>query len=272
MSCVQATVLMLALAGIGAALAQDHSAAPMMAPARSPLTEQGWSDLSTRSGRISDADSIVDQFRERFPDRPRIAVLWHQALSDRVSDWYGYHRTTLAMSGKSSQSDGKKRTQQQGNVAAGVQSETRGVPGERQKETSFALRDGLIGTFQSAGASMVDEGLARRLSDNALEDGTFSRLSPDQLRLQMRALAEYADYVLELTAGDGSDPGYRVRVLSTENATVVTTFSTTAEPPESEKESHWVATSSGYQKRDMPVSLSQIGRELALLTMERMRP
>ena len=42
-----------------------------------------------------------------------------------------------------------------------------------------------------------------RITDNALETGEFSRLSPDQRRLEMRALGEHADMLLvfrELTS------------------------------------------------------------------------
>ena len=254
--------------------AEDHQAAPMMAPAQAPLTEDAYREKNKPRGRQGQADAIVAAFRERF-EQPRIAVFWHRALPDRVSDWHSRHRVALGQSARvAGQADGES-VDLKGQASASAQLESRGAaPAEGGNRAAFELQDGLIQTFQDGGARMVDQNLAQRLTDNALEDGTFSRLSPDHARLQMRALAEHADYVLELTAGPGfaDQPGYRVRVLSTVDAAVLATFVTSGEPPEEERGHTWVATSSGYQKRERPLSLSAVGREIALRTMEKMRP
>lgn len=254
--------------------AEDHDAAPMMAPAQAPLTEDAYREKHKPGGRQGQADAIIAAFRERF-DQPRIAVFWHRALPDRVSDWHSRQRVAVGQSARvSGQADGES-VDMQGQASAGAQLEYRGAaPAEGGNRAAFELQDGLIQTFQDGGARMIDQSLAQRLTDNALEDGTFSRLSPDHARLQMRALAEHADYVLELTAAPGFDqaPGYRVRVLSTADASVLATFVTSGEPPEDEREHSWVATSNGYQKREQPLLLSEVGREVALRTMEKMRP
>ncbi|HAB09025.1 MAG TPA: hypothetical protein DCE38_11290, partial [Alcanivorax sp.] len=110
-------------------------------------------------------------------------------------------RATVGVRGEfeASGPDGDSQGNAQGQATA--QNEYR--DGERPTDNRAAheLQSGLITTFRSAGASVVDRALAARLTDNALEDGSFSRLSPDNARLRMRALAEHADFVMELTAG-----------------------------------------------------------------------
>lgn len=261
-----------ALAGVALA-AQDHDAAPMMAPPKAPMSEEAYHDAHKPAERQGQADAIIAAFRQRF-EQPRIAVLWDNALPDRVSDWHGHHRGVVVQRARiAGQAEGGT-VDLDGQADIAAQAEYRdAVPGERNHAVAFDLQDGLISTFQEGGARMVDQRLAQRLTDNALEDGTFARLSPDQARLQMRALAEHADYVLELTADANfaATPRYRVRVLSTGDATVLTTFTTSGEPPETEREHSWVATPNGYQKREQPLLLSEVGRELALRTMEKMR-
>ena len=91
----------------------------------------------------------------------------------------------------------------------------------------------------------------------------------------MRALAEHADFVMELTAGPSFEdqPVYQVRVLSTRDASVLAVFTSTGRRDNDEDPPYqWVATDRGYEKRVQPVSLAETGRELALQTMARMAP
>jgi len=267
-----ARLTLTALAGSVLA-AEDHRAAPMVAPAQAPLTEQAYDEANQPPGRQGQPDDIIAAFRQRF-DEPRIAVFWNRALPARVSDWYGHYRASAGQSARVSGEAEGETVNLSGRASASAQAEYRGDrPDHSGDQAAFELQDGLINAFQDGGARMVDQSLAQRLTDNALEDGTFSRLSPDNARLQMRALAEHADYVLELTADPGpAQPRYRVRVLSTADATVLATFVTSGEPPEDENDRTWVATSSGYQQREAPLSLTRVGRELALRAMEKMRP
>ena len=91
--------------GLGAALAlagtagaqTDHSPAPMMAPAKAPLSEEAYREQQAPGGRRDDADTITARFRDRFSGdgEARIAVLWNEALSSRVSDWQSRQRATV---------------------------------------------------------------------------------------------------------------------------------------------------------------------------------
>lgn len=258
-----------------AGAAEDHEEAPMMAPADPPMTEDAFNESNREDGRTASPEDILARFRTAFEgsDTPRIAVFWNRELPARVSDWRSNRRVVLGISGEAAGTEKGEPTDIKGKVAIGAQAEYRDDRAREQaRETAFALQSGLIDTFREGEATVIDQALAQRLTDNELEDGTFSRLSPDQLRLQMRALAREADYVLELTtAPDFEDEEtYRVRVLSVKDASVVAMFSSTGQPPEDEREEKWVATDSGYQKKERPVSLKDVGRELALQTMDRM--
>lgn len=262
-----------------AAIAQtDHSPAPMMAPAKAPLSEEAYRDQQAPGGREEDADTITARFRDRFSGdgEARIAVLWNEALSSRVSDWQSRQRATLGVRGEfeASGPDGDSQGNAQGQAIAQNEYRDGGQPASDNR-AAHELQSGLITTFRSAGASVVDRALAARLTDNALEDGSFSRLSPDNARLRMRALAEHADFVMELTAGPAFEdrPVYQVRVLSTRDASVLAVFTSTGRRDNDEDPPYqWVATDRGYQKREQPLSLAETGRELALQTMARMAP
>ncbi len=111
----------LALAGTAAAQT-DHSPAPMMAPAKAPLSEEAYREQQAPGGRRDDADTITARFRERFSGdgEARIAVLWNEALSSRVSDWQSRQRATVGVRGEfeASGPDGDSKGNAQGQATA----------------------------------------------------------------------------------------------------------------------------------------------------------
>lgn len=256
--------------------AGEHEASPMMAPADAPVSEEEFENGNAPEGRQSPADEIVERFRARYggEENPRMAVFWNRKLPERVSDWRSQRRVVLGISGEAEGTDEGKATDLESRGAITSQAEYRGVRRHYDNDSAFALQSGLIRAFRDAGATVIDQALAQRITDNALEDGTFARLSPDQTRLEMRALDRHADYVLELTASESFDDEeiYRVRVLSVDNASVLASFTTPARPPGSEDQAEWITTDSGYEKRERPLSMTEVGRELALETMNHMAP
>ena len=257
--------------------AEPHAAAPMMAPAtgNAPWTEQAFHARAKGPGRTLSEGAILAGFRTRYSASPRIVVLADAPLSRQVSDWHSRARLTSNSRAEIAYLDDDGRHAAIARQSDATQLETRGARSPRHYETArlFGIRSGITDALRSAGAIIVDEGLAERLTDNALEDGGFSRLSPDQLRLQTRMLAEHADYVLELTPQPASAPGssYRVRVLSVENASLLANFASDGRPPIDASNSAWVATSHGYEKREREPSAADIGRELALQAMQHMQ-
>lgn len=253
--------------------AADHAAAPMMAPARAPMSEARFNELAEVQGRSLPAETIITRFKVRHAQSPRFAVFWNRELPTRVSDWHGDLRSSVEGSASVSGEFDDKAVDLQGRSRGAAQVERRGgQPADAGSGTmAFDLQAGLATAFAEAGARIIEQSLAMRLTDNALEDGSFSRLSPDQARLQMRALAEHADYVLELRADAlGDDPVYRVRILSVKDASVVAAFSSSGRPPESEQAKVWVVGEGGYTRRDRPQTADAVGRELALHAMEQL--
>lgn len=253
--------------------AEDHGAAPMLAPAKAPMTEEAFRQSSTPGGRQGSASQIITAFRQHFGDRrPRLAIFWNDALPARISDWSSQHRVVLTAAGSSKGIRDGKEENLAGEGRLALQAETRSSPVLPGEEMAFALQSGLIQGFREGKAKVIDRTLANRITDNALEDGTFDRLSPDMARLEMRALDKHADYVLEVIADDDfvEHPMYRLRVLSVKDGSVLVSLPSTGRPPESEREKNWVASDKGYEKREKPVALSDVGRELALHVMETM--
>jgi hypothetical protein len=269
----------LCLAGASATpllAADEHKAAPMMAPADAPVREQEFEKGNRPEGRQATAQDILERFRARFAgeDPLRFAVFWNRELPERISDWRSQRRVVLGISGEAKGTDQDKATDLESRGAITSQAEYRGTRRHYDSDTAFALQSGLIRALREAGVSVIDQALAQRITDNALEDGTFARLSPDRARLAMRALDRHAEYVLELTAGEnfGDEATYNVRVLSVNDASILASFTTPARPPETSDQTEWVTTESGYEKRERPLSMTQVGRELALETLSRMAP
>jgi hypothetical protein len=271
----QAMLLLLGAMSSTVTFAQrDHDAAPMLAPAQTAMSEQQFAESMEESGRQQSESSILKSFRLSFPNKPRVAVFWNREFPHRVSDWYSNTRTSVNAKGKLLVQGGENPREETGRGSISEQHEYRGGPtaNSHSNNVALSLQSGLIRALNSGGATVIDQSMARRITDNALEGGTFERSSPDQLRLQMRALAKHADYVLELVIGSNyvDDGLYQVRVLSIKDASILTTFSTQAKPPESETESAWVVAGSGFEKRNKPVPAEVYGREIALRTMANM--
>jgi|TARA_R110001592_G_scaffold180288_1_gene422516 hypothetical protein len=269
--------VLLGLAAMSSALSfaqQDHSAAPMIAPQQTAMSEDQYAASLEEPGRQESEALILERFREAFPNKPRMAVLWNSEFPNRVSDWYNQRRGSLGVTGELSVTGSKDAREERGRASATGQVEHRGsaTTHSERDNTALNLQSGLIDSFRSAGATVIDQSMARRITDNELESGTFERASPDQLRLQMRALAKHADYVLELIIGNNyiHDGLYQIRVLSVKDASILATFSTEARPPDSEVESAWVVSGSGFDKRERAVPAETIGREIALRTMIKM--
>ncbi|MDX1803175.1 MAG: hypothetical protein R3292_03785 [Alcanivorax sp.] len=253
---------------------QDHPAAAMMAPAQVPMSEEKYAESQRDTAQRPPEKAVIKRFRQAFPapGKPRIAVFWNRQFPARVSDWYSYYRNRLSAGGELAVT-GKNARQEKGHGSLSTGQENRGeLQQPDHNALALGLQSGLIAAFKRGGATVIDQAMAQRITDNALEDGTFERASPDQQRLQMRALARHADYVLELVVGSEFDRDglYQVRVLSVQDASVVAVFSTDGKPPGSKDKHVWVVGDDGFEKRDPPQPMSVTGKEIALQTMASM--
>jgi len=252
--------------GLSLAASQSHEAAPMMAPAQKPLTDNDLQNERSEPQRQESASAILDRFRAAFDgNMPRVAVFWNRAFDDQVSDWRSNTRGVLSARGSLNGSvpDGNVDLQGQSQVAA--QGEYRSNPTAGPASPAFELQSGLVSQLTKAGVTVVDRNAIMRITDNALETGDFSRLSPDQRRLEMRALGEHADMLLVFRRL--ADDRFEIEVLDVHNGSVRAMLSSNGVPPEKAKARQWKATDHGFQKVEQTVTLNEIGGELALQTL-----
>jgi hypothetical protein len=237
--------------GLSLAASQSHEAAPMMAPAQKPLTDNDLQNERSEPQRQESASAILDRFRAAF--------------DDQVSDWRSNTRGVLSARGSLNGSvpDGNVDLQGQSQVAA--QGEYRSNPAAGPASPAFELQSGLVSQLTKAGVTVVDRNAIMRITDNALETGDFSRLSPDQRRLEMRALGAPADMLLVLRRL--ADDRFEIEVLDVHNGSVRAMLSSNGVPPEKAKARQWKATDHGFQKVEQTVTLNEIGGELALQTL-----
>lgn len=251
--------------------ANDHAAAPMKASPQKPLTEDDLINEANASQRSESAERILQRFRQGMGrNNPRMAIFWNQEFNDQVSDWASRRRVVVSgeasLRGEVPEGD----LNLDGNSRSAVQAETR--PARRAAATApaFDLQSGFITQLTRAGVAVVDRDAIMRITDNSLEDGKFERLSPDQARLEMRALAQHTDYLMVLNQTSGNE--FHIRILNVSDGSVRAMISSNGVPPETDEDRRWIATDSGFEKRERQVSMKDVGQELALQTLANLSP
>lgn len=252
--------------GFSLAASQSHEAAPMMAPAQKPLTDSDLQNERSAPQRLESEEAILDRFHAAFDgNTPRVAVFWNRAFDDQVSDWRSSTRGVVSARGslKGNVPDGNVDLQGQSQIAA--QGEYRSNRTTGPASPAFELQSGLVSQLTEAGVTVVDRNAIMRITDNALETGDFSRLSPDQRRLEMRALGEHADMLLVFRRI--ADDRFEIEVLDVHSGSIRAMLSSNGVPPEKNKARRWKATDHGFQKVEHTFTLDEIGGELALQTL-----
>lgn len=252
---------------LAAQAATDHAAAPMKAAPQKPLTVDDLRNEANAAQRTETAEAILQRFRAGVGnDNPRMAVFWNRAFNDQVSDWASQRRVVVSGQGslRGEIPDGKINLDGQSNAAAQV--ETRAGRRNAPLAPAFDLQSGFVSQLTRAGVNVVDRDAILRITDNALENGEFARLSPDQARLEMRALSEHADYLMVLSQVSGRE--FHVRVLDVTDGAIRAMVNSNGVPPETDEDRRWVATDRGFEKLERQVSLRDVGQELALQTLD----
>lgn len=256
---------------LGVAASTSHEAAPMMAPAQKPLIENDLQKELFAPQRQESAESILNRFRASFgSNKPRVAVFWNRAFDDQVSDWNSNSRSVVSARGTLTGEIPDGKVDLQGASQAAAQAEYRSNRNRAAASPAFELQSGLVSQLTEAGVTVVDRDAIMRITDNALETGDFSRLSPDQRRLEMRALAEHADMLMIFNRL--TERAFDIEVLDVNSGAIKAMLSSNGVPPEKQKAHQWKATDHGFQKIEQTVTLSEIGEELALQTLAKVAP
>lgn len=248
---------------LAAQAASDHAAAPMKAAPQKPLTADDLKNEANASQRSESADSILERFQRGMgQNNPRMAVFWNREFNDQVSDWASRRRVVVSGEGSLRGEIPEGDVNLDGESRAAAQVETRSARRLEPAAPAFDLQSGFVAQFTRAGVTVVDRDAIMRITDNALENGEFSRLSPDQARLEMRALDQHADYLMVLS--QVSTDEFQIRILDIKDGSIQAMVSSNGVPPETDEDRRWVATDSGFEKRERRVSLNDVGQELAL--------
>lgn len=251
---------------LNAQAANDHAAAPMKASPQKPLTEDDLINEANASQRSESARDILQRFAEGMgQDNPRMAIFWNRGFNDQVSDWASRRRVVVSGEGSLNGEIPDGDINLEGQSRAAAQVETRGGRGNAPMAPAFDLQSGFVSQLTRAGITIVDRDAIMRITDDALENGEFSRLSPDQARLEMRALGQHADYLMVLSQVSGNE--FNIRILDVTDGSIRAMVSSNGVPPETDEDRRWVATDKGFEKRDRQVSLKDVGQELALQTL-----
>lgn len=251
---------------LAAQAASDHAAAPMKAPAQKPLTEDDLINEANASQRSESSQAILQRFAQGMgQNNPRMAVFWNRSFNDQVSDWASRRRVVVSSSDSLRGEVPEGDLNLDGNSGSAVQVETRSSYRSATAAPAFDLQSGFITQLTRAGVSVVDRDAIMRITDNSLEDGLFERLSPDQARLEMRALDQHADYLMVLSQVASDE--FQIRILDVKNGSIRAVVSSNGVPPETDEDRRWVATENGFEKREKEVSLRDVGQELALQTL-----
>lgn len=252
--------------------ATDHAETPMMAAPVKPVTSEDRRIEAEAGERSEPSDAIIARFRQAYPASQPLsaAIFWNRKFNGQVSDWMSSRRSVVISAGSLTGKipDGDVTLQGEGTAAAQV--EYRSAHANSGQAPAFEIQAGFIRQLQQAGARPMDRNALMRLTDNALEDGTFSRLSPDNSRLEMHALAKHADLMIQLEGSGVS--GYRITVIDIKSGEIRTMVSASGLPPESEHPGRWVTSSTGFEKQREPITLEDVGQELALQTLQALAP
>lgn len=258
---------LLAVASPSVASDLDHAPAPMIAPpaevtTRARLEQQQEAQATRTVAR----DEVIERFGRAYPDGLKVAFYYNRRFSDRVSDWVSSERFVIA--GAGSGTEGGQRRDGRGRIT--MQAEHSRAPATAHAAPVTEIQAGFLATLRDVSVRLLDPGAIARLTDADLEDGTFTRGAPDGQRLEMRALREHAEVLVELQAlpaKGNEDARFRLRILNVADGSIIAVLETNALPPEEEYPSRWVAGDGGFTKERPALTLREVGDELALITM-----
>ncbi|MPY68593.1 MAG: hypothetical protein GEU92_00750 [Alphaproteobacteria bacterium] len=303
-------------------------AAENLAPIPSSLYRSGEPavlEASPATAPVSqgpDETAAMENFRRSYgaAKRPRIAIYWNEALTDRISQWFqtgrvarnsetevnlrgprmtlkddrqdtsarGVHNVESRPRGGGGRSVTMDLSSTRGTVrsseSAGVQHlQTEPKRAGMTERISLEFENGFYGPFLAAGTRLVDRAAIVRLARNDMPNRLLRDTSPDLQVLEVEALKDYADLLLEvLLIPDSSGPtgfAFRVVVKRVLNGAIVAShFSRISDEPKNksaEVPKGELTTGPGgfYRKPAQPEEIdpNALGRRLAFETMEAMR-
>lgn len=229
-----------------------------------------------------DENAVIGDFGRAYSrlNQPRIAVYWNRSLTDLISQWFEPSRISatgefeLNLVGPR----GPMRGTGRGSESVGKQYLRTDEPRRGMEErVSMEFENGFYGPFLSIGTRLVDRAAILRLARNDMPHRLQRDASPDVQALEMEALKDYADLLLEiLLVPDRTVPtGYAFHVLVKRILTgqiMVSHFSRAAMDTEGKPAKGELVPGPGgfYRKPAEPDKMdpAALGHRLALETMQ----
>lgn len=198
---------------------------------------------------------------------PRILVMWHRAVTDRISDEQRISKSTVSAGVLARDNYAQEvvirwqaRPATPGSFLAPVQA--------ADYETS------LTQSLLSAGVRLVDRNLAIRMTALKGTAGGRATSSMDNATVEAQAFADLADQILQVQLlSDANAPaGWRARLTLVEVRTGRVVADSLVDAAQQRGEAQaartWVATDKGFEARTAPLALSQVARNDALALMK----
>lgn len=218
--------------------------------------------------------------------RPRLVLFWNRAYDgpadnawrdETVTRRSGQHHdlVTRRDAGADPATGGRVGTE---STAGGFDETTVTTIGKRREAAparagagesiDWRIEEGFRAAIQGAGGRFIDPAAAGRQA--AQEQASTT---PDMQAIETKALSDRADYLIEvLMTPEPSLPGgwrFRIEVKGIRSAETVVAF-TSEGRPRSSSQHRYVATRQGFEVVPDAISFNDVGKALAVETMERL--
>lgn len=218
-------------------------------------------------------EAVRARFSRAYADagRPRVLLMWHRAVSDRISDEQRITRSTV--------SAGVLARDNYAQEVVIRWQERPASPGSFLAPVQAAdYESGLTQSLIEAGVRLVDRNVAIRMT--ALKGTASGRATStmDNPTVEAQAFADLADQILQvqLLTDANAPAGWRARLTLVEVRTgrVVadSLVDAAAQAGNAKGAQTWVTTERGFEQRTAPLPLSRVARNDAMGLMKAVAP
>ena len=251
----------------GASVAEDE---PFWRPGSPPVLERAAPPPAGEDAAAVDPALFEEAWRAA--GSPRLAILWEHAFDDRLSDFETDSRLVIGRESRSGDEEAAEETT--------VRVETAATDAARSSPFSeidrLRFEAGFSRPFLKAGAPLVDRAAAMRLLHAERAPGGASRRVDDRQWVETEALRAYADTVLQISAIPSAGRAgavFRVTAVDLSTGAVRADLLAADVGAAAANGGEWRAVRGGFVrvKEEGDVDFEEVGRTLALRTMEELR-
>jgi hypothetical protein len=275
-------------AGLALPLAGSPAAAQSATAADPSLYREGQPQVlkaPAKAAPVEDLDeaAVGAAFQAAYEaeGRPRLAVFWNRAFSDRLSQWTALTRVVASDQRRVTGTlfDLENDALIQGNRTAQgeVLTPESNRAGFSTERANLAFESAYVTPLQQNGARIIDRATVMRLTQSDMRHDEGLTYRPDEQLVETDALINYADLIAEILMVRDPEAvlgaAFRVAVKDVRTGELVLSFVSRGEAPEPEdKPVEWVATGQGFQpKADTETPEPEdVAHRLAVETMDRL--